>query len=85
LRSGERQQLPLHPDGGELAVDVHGAPVATGRGIDLHVDVEPPPLVVGAVAEVAVQGPDEDPVAIQRHLAEPRPGRPGRRTPWAAP
>jgi hypothetical protein len=72
LRPGERQDLPLHSDSGQRAVDVHGAPVTTCRGIDLEVDVEPPPLVVGAVAVVAVQDADERSVTVQRHLPQPR-------------
>ena len=53
LRAREREHLPLHPDRGRLAVDVDGAAVTARRGIDLQVDVEPPPLVVRAVAEGA--------------------------------
>jgi hypothetical protein len=75
LRRGEGQHLPLHSHRGELAVDVDGASVAPSRGVDLEVDVEPPALVVGTVADVAVEDTDEHPVTIQRHLPDPRPGR----------
>ena len=41
------QDLPLHPDRRLLAIDVHGAPVPAGRGIDLEVDLEPAPWSSG--------------------------------------